>query len=74
MAAEPDQHKIAVDLDQMLLKREMTLSQLSRYVGIPTESLATLNDGRTKAIRLSTLTSLCEALDCQPGDLLRYAP
>jgi putative transcriptional regulator len=74
MPAESDEHKIAVDLDQMLLKRGMTLSELSKRVDIPTANLATLNEGRTRAIRLSTLTALCEVLDCQPGDLLRYKP
>jgi len=74
MPPELDEHKITVDLDQMLLKRGMTMSELSRRVDIPTANLATLNEGRTKAIRLSTLTTLCEVLDCQPGDLLRYSP
>lgn len=61
---------IKVNLDLMLVKRKMTLSELSEKVGITLANLSILKCGKAKAIRFSTLIALCEALDCTPGDLL----
>jgi putative transcriptional regulator len=56
----------------MLAKRKMSVTQLSEKVGITMANLSILKNGKAKAIRLSTLESICEALDCQPGDILEY--
>ena len=72
-AAEPGpDHGIEVHLDELLAARGMTLTQLSEQVGVTIVNLSILKNGRAKAIRFSTLTRLCEALDCQPGDLLSW--
>ena len=63
---------IIVNLDVMLAKRKMSLTELSHRVGITMANMSILKTGKAKAIRISTLTALCEALDCQPGDLLEY--
>ena len=63
---------ICVDLDIMLAKRKMTLTELSRAVDVSLPNLSILKTGKAKAIRFSTLSAICEALDCQPGDILRY--
>lgn len=63
---------IVVDLDVMLAKRKMSLTELSGEVGITMANLSILKTGKARAIRFSTLESICQALDCQPGDLLRY--
>ncbi len=55
----------------MLAKRKMSLSELAERVGVTPAGLAVLKNGRAKALRLTTLAALCEALDCRPGDLLR---
>lgn len=65
---------IAVDLDVMLAKRKMTLSQLSQQVNVTLANLSVLKTNKARAIRFSTLDAICAALDCQPGDLLRYIP
>ncbi|HEX2594018.1 MAG TPA: helix-turn-helix transcriptional regulator [Rhizomicrobium sp.] len=65
---------IIVNLDVMLAKRKMKLMELSATVGISLANLSILKSGRARAIRFSTLDALCQALDCQPGDLLEYAP
>ena len=62
---------ILVRLDDMLHERRMTLTELSERVDITLANLSILKNGRARAIRFSTLTALCEALDCQPGDLFR---
>jgi len=67
----PD-HAIDIHLDELLAERGMTLTQLSERVGVTIVNLSILKNGRAKAIRFSTLTRLCEALDCQPGDLLSW--
>ena len=67
----PD-HAIDIHLDELLAERGMTLTQLSEQVGVTIVNLSILKNGRAKAIRFSTLTRLCEALDCQPGDLLSW--
>ena len=63
---------IKVNLDLMLLKRDMTLTELSEEVGVTISNLSILKTGKAKAIRFSTLESICEALECQPGDLLEF--
>lgn len=65
---------VIVNLDVMLAKRKMRLSELSEIVGISIQNLSILKTGRAKAIRFSTLDVICQALDCQPGDLLEYRP
>jgi putative transcriptional regulator len=67
-------HEISVHLDDLLAARGMTLTQLAEQVGITVVNLSVLKNGRAKAIRFSTLSRLCDVLDCQPGDLLRYQP
>ncbi len=63
---------ITVNLDVMLAKRKMRLNELAEVVDITPQNLSVLKTGRAKAIRFSTLQALCEALDCEPGDLLEY--
>ena len=63
---------IIVNLDVMLAKRKMTLTQLSDEVGITIANLSVLKNGKAKAIRFSTLEKICEVLECQPGDILAY--
>ncbi|SEL86546.1 helix-turn-helix domain-containing protein [Streptacidiphilus jiangxiensis] len=70
----PEGHGIEVHLDRLLAERGMTLTELAQRVGVTTVNLSILKNGRAKAVRFTTLTSLCEALDCQPGDLLAYRP
>ncbi len=65
---------IVVNLDVMLAKRKMSLSELSSKVDITLANLSILKTGKAKAIRFSTLEAICEALDCQPGDILEYVP
>jgi putative transcriptional regulator len=63
---------IKVNLDLMLVKRNMTLTELSEEVGVTISNLSILKTGKAKAVRFSTLNAICEALDCQPGDILEY--
>ena len=70
--AAPDDHAIAIHLDKLLADRGMTLTELSERVGVSVVNLSILKNGHARAIRFSTLTRLCEALDCQPGDMLSY--
>ena len=63
---------IKVNLDLMLVKRSMSLTELSEEVGITISNLSILKTGKAKAIRFSTLKAICKALDCQPGDILEY--
>ena len=65
---------IIVNLDVMLAKRKMSLTELSERVGITMANLSILKTGKAKAIRFSTLESICEILECQPGDILEYRP
>jgi putative transcriptional regulator len=65
-------HAIDIHLDDLLAARGMTLTERSERVGVTIVNLPILKNGRAKAIRFSTLTRLCEALDCQPGDLLSW--
>jgi putative transcriptional regulator len=66
------EHRITVHLDRLLEERGMTLTELAARAKITIVNLSILKNGRAKAVRFSTLTALCEALDCQPGDLLSY--
>lgn len=63
---------IIVNLDVMLAKRKMSLTELSERVGITMSNLSILKTGKAKAVRLETLESICRALDCQPGDILEF--
>ncbi|MYT74645.1 MULTISPECIES: helix-turn-helix transcriptional regulator [unclassified Streptomyces] len=65
---------IVVDIDVMLARRKMAVGDLAERVGITPANLAVLKNGRAKAVRFATLAALCEVLDCQPGDLLRWEP
>ena len=61
-----------VNLDVMLARRKMSVTELSQKVGITMANISILKNGRAKAIRLSTLEAICKALECQPGDILEY--
>jgi putative transcriptional regulator len=64
-----EEHRIEIHLDRLLAERGMTLTDLANQVGITLANLSILKNGRARAIRFTTLTALCDALDCQPGDL-----
>ena len=64
---------IIVNLDVMLAKRKMSLTELSEAVGLTLANLSVLKTGKARAVRFSTLDAICKALDCQPGDILEYA-
>ncbi len=66
------QGEIVFNIDVMLAKRKMSLTELSKRVGITMANMSILKTGKARAVRISTLAALCEALDCQPGDLLEY--
>jgi putative transcriptional regulator len=66
--------EIVFNIDVMLAKRKMSLTELAEKVGITPTNMSILKTGKAKAIRVSTLLRLCQALDCQPGDLLEYRP
>jgi len=63
---------IAINLDRILEEKNMKSNELAEIVGITTANLSILKTGKAKAIRFSTLEAICEALDCQPGDILEY--
>ncbi|HEY5523064.1 MAG TPA: helix-turn-helix transcriptional regulator [Desulfuromonadaceae bacterium] len=63
---------IIVNVDVMLARRKMSLTQLADEVGITLSNLSILKTGKAKAVRFSTLDAICKALDCQPGDILEY--
>ena len=63
---------IRVDLDVMLARRKMSMTELSNRVGVTLANLSILKNGKAKAVRFSTLSEICRALRCQPGDLLIY--
>lgn len=72
--AQPNEsHSVEVHLDRVLVERDMTLAELADRAGVTVVNLSVLKNGRAKAVRFSTLTSVCQALDCQPGDLLTVA-
>ena len=64
--------EIVFNIDVMLARRKMSVTQLSERVGITIGNISVLKNGRAKAVKISTLLKLCEALDCQPGDLMEY--
>lgn len=63
---------IIIELDVMLARRKMKLQDLAQAVGITIQNLSILKTGKAKAIRFETLNEICRALDCQPGDILKY--
>lgn len=63
---------IIVNIDVMLAKRKMSVTELSERVGITIANISILKNGKAKAIKFSTLEAICKALDCQPGDILEY--
>lgn len=63
---------IIINIDVMLAKRKMSVTELSEKVGITMSNISILKNGKAKAIRFSTLDEICKALDCQPGDILEY--
>ncbi len=64
--------EIIINIDVMLARRKMSVTELAEKVGITIANISILKNGRAKAIKFSTLAALCEALDCQPGDILEY--
>ena len=65
---------IIVTLDVMMARRKMSLNELAERVGVTNVNLSILKNGRAKGVRFDTLAAICQTLDCQPGDLLRYEP
>ena len=63
---------IIINIDVMLARRKMSVTELTEKVGITMANLSILKNGKAKAIRFSTLAAICKALDCQPGDILEY--
>ncbi|WP_326606428.1 helix-turn-helix transcriptional regulator [Streptomyces sp. NBC_01799] len=76
MAPDPaeEPHRVVCHLDTLLAEREMTLTDLAARVGVTVVNLSILKNNRARAIRFSTLTRICEALDCRPGDLFTVTP
>ena len=69
-APDEEVHRVSVHLDALLTERGMTLTELADRVGVTVVNLSVLKNGRARAIRFTTMTAICRALDCQPGDLL----
>ena len=67
-----DEDKIIFNIDVMLARRKMSVSELADRVGITVANMSILKTGKAKAVKVDTLCKLCKALDCQPGDLLEY--
>lgn len=65
---------IVINIDVMLAKRKMSVTELSERVGITMANISILKNGKAKAFRFETMSKICEALDCQPGDILEYVP
>lgn len=65
---------IVINIDVMLAKRKMSVTELAERIGITMANLSILKNAKAKAVRLSTLEAICQALDCQPGDILEYRP
>ena len=65
---------IIINIDVMLAKRKMSVTELSNRVGITMANMSILKNGKAKAIKLETLSKICEVLQCQPGDVLEYVP
>jgi putative transcriptional regulator len=64
---------ITINIDVMLAKRKMSVTELSEKIGITMANLSVLKNGRARAVRFSTLEAICKALECQPGDILEYS-
>lgn len=71
---EDELHSIRIHLDRLLAERGMTLTELASQVGITVVNLSVLKNGRAKAVRFSTLSKICDVLQCQPGDLITHEP
>ena len=71
MSSKPLPHRVEVTLDAVLAQRGMTLTALSEATGITMANLSILKTGKARAIRFSTLSAICEVLQCQPGDILK---
>jgi putative transcriptional regulator len=67
-------HHVLCHLDELLVARNLTLTELAGKVGVTVVNLSVLKNNRARAIRFSTLTAICQALDCEPGDLFSIAP
>jgi putative transcriptional regulator len=65
---------IQVNLDLMLVKKKMTLTELSAHVGVSVTNLSLLKTGKVKGMRFNTLNAICDALDCTPGEILEFIP
>lgn len=72
MENETYKGEIIFNIDVMLAKRKMSVTELSEMVGITLANMSILKRGKAKAVKVSTLAKICEALDCQPGDILEY--
>jgi putative transcriptional regulator len=69
-----EEHQIRVHLDRLLQEHQMTLSELAARVGVTVVNLSVLKNDRAKAIRFTTLSAICREFNCQPGDILSFAP
>ncbi len=69
-----DQHRVVCHLDRLLDERGLTLTELAERVGVTVVNLSVMKNDRARAVRFSTLTAVCDALDCQPGDVFSVAP
>jgi putative transcriptional regulator len=69
-----EEHRVAVHIDKLLAERGLTLTELADRVGLTLANLSVLKNGRARAVRFTTLTALCDALQCQPGDLFTVGP
>lgn len=67
-----EDNRIIFNIDVMLAKRKMSVTELSEKVGITLANISILKNGKAKALKVSTLAKLCDALDCQPGDILEF--
>jgi putative transcriptional regulator len=74
VAGEEASHRVVCHLDRLLTERDMTLTDLADRVGISVVNLSVLKNDRARSVRFSTLTAICDALGCQPGDVLSVTP
>jgi putative transcriptional regulator len=70
----PEEHRVELHLDRLLAERGMSLTELAAQVGLTMANLSVLKNGHARALRFSTLTALCDALNCTPGDLITIRP
>lgn len=71
---QPAGHRVVCHLDRLLTEHRMTLTELAERVGVTVVNLSVLKNGRARAVRFSTLTAICDVLQCQPGDLFSVCP